>query len=228
MRRVIVPSLPEAGADVELPAAESHHLIDVIRVARGESVRVADGAGRSGVAVLADVRGGVAILRVIEAADAPPEVPRVVLLGLPKPALVEEALMLGTEAGASAFVLVRARHSPPGDPRLDRLARILQAAATQCGRARVPQVGGPVTLHDVLTGPLPPVRWLATPGGPPPQGGAGPEIVAIGPEGGWAPEEEAALLAARFRPAGLGPYTLRAPTAVAVALGRLWPGPTGS
>lgn len=222
MRRVIVPAVPAAGEDVEVPEAESHHLLDVIRVARGESLRIADGHGRRGVAVLADVRGGRAVLRVLEAEDAPPEVVRVVLLGMPKGPLLEDALVLGTEAGASAFVLVRARYSPPGDPRADRLERLLKAAATQCGRPRVPQVSPPVLLRDALAAPIPGARFVATPGGGDPGPLPGPATIAIGPEGGWAPEEQAALLGAGFAPLGLGPWILRTPTAVAAGLARLW------
>lgn len=64
-------------------------------------------------------------------------------------------------------------------------------------------------------------RWLASPGG---QGEATPTeaaSVAIGPEGGWSPREMERLLGAGFRPLGLGPWILRTPTAVAVALGAL-------
>ena len=52
--------------------------------------------------------------------------------------------------------------------------------------------------------------------------GAGDEIpairLAIGPEGGWAPEEAALLDAEGWKPVSLGPRILRAETAAIAAL----------
>jgi 16S rRNA (uracil1498-N3)-methyltransferase len=230
MRRILAAEpLPAAGEALTLPPSESHHLLNVIRLARGERVIVSDGAGARAEAELEAVERGpegpLARLRLHtrEAVEGLP--PRVVLLGAPKPALVEEALTLGTEAGASAFVLFPAERSPPGRPREDRLARVVASAVTQCGRAVAPEVrwaeGLAAALGLVPEGAL---RWRCDARGGSAGAVTGPLALAVGPEGGWTDRERAQLSAAGFEGASLGPHVLRTPTAVAVALGRSWAG----
>jgi 16S rRNA (uracil1498-N3)-methyltransferase len=182
---------------------------------------VADGRGRAGEARLVALDAGRAVLEILAVEESGEPPARVVLLGVPRGPLLEEAVTLGTEAGASAFLLVRSRRSPPGEPRLDRLDRVARAAVTQCGRATMPTL----TLGD-LARALAEVpegeRWRCAPGGTPLVATAAAVTFAIGPEGGWEAEELARLDAAGFRPAGLGPHVLRTPTAVAVAMGRSW------
>ena len=101
------------------------------------------------------------------------------------------------------------------------------AAAEQCGRNRVPVIHPAVTLAQWLaqstsagqrwvlslaqgTQPLAPVNTSAQ-----------PVVVLSGPEGGLAPTEEAAALAAGFQPVTLGPRVLRAETAPLAVLAAL-------
>lgn len=67
---------------------------------------------------------------------------------------------------------------------------------------------------------LPATRWLlhtAEAGPLPPQATDEARIVAVGPEGGFAPGEVAAALAAGWHAATLGPRVLRVETAAVVA-----------
>lgn len=217
MRRFPVPGLRPGRT--RLDAAASHHVLRVLRVPRGGTLGVSDGATQLGVATLVGVEDGLAVLDVAALHPVPAKVPRIVLLGAPKPALVEEALTLGTEVGATRFVVVRAERSLPGRLDVARLERIVAAAVTQCGRADTPDVvvgDFAAAVADAVG-----VRLVGAPGAPGLGPTAGPVTVAIGPEGGWSPGESAALATAGFVAVGLGPHVLRAPTAVAVALARL-------
>ena len=207
-----------SGETVHAPQA-AHHVLHVLRAQPGERFHLLDGKGGAAIGALQ----GDATFHVLERLAVHPPPARVILLGVPKPALLEEALTLGTEGGATRFLLIKARFSPPGEPRLDRLDRVVRAAVTQCGRADMPVVDGPLSL----TGAIQAIagvecRWLATHGGGP--GAAGPAAIAIGPEGGWSAEERGTLLEAGFEPLGLGPFTLRTPSAVGAALARLTDG----
>jgi 16S rRNA (uracil1498-N3)-methyltransferase len=90
-----------------------------------------------------------------------------------------------------------------------RLRRIAREAACQSRRVRLPQVDEPTPLASLSGDPV-----LAEIGGSPPTTAL--RLVAIGPEGGWSPEERRRGLATL----GLGPRVLRAETA-AVAAGAL-------
>jgi 16S rRNA (uracil1498-N3)-methyltransferase len=214
---VPVPGLHEGRN--RLDPATSHHLLHVLRLPRGAELAVGDGAGATADARLVDVEGGCAVIEVVALRRAPSPPTRVVLLGVPKPALVEEAVLLGTEDGATRFLLVRADRSPPGTARPERLERILAGAAEQCGRAELPTVRS-CGLAEALA-EAEGARWLAEPGADPLPPVEGAATVAIGPEGGWSEAERGQILEAGFLAAGLGAHVLRAPTAVAVALGRL-------
>jgi 16S rRNA (uracil1498-N3)-methyltransferase len=96
---------------------------------------------------------------------------------------------------------------------VERLTRVAREASAQCRRARLPQVDSVSTL-DELGSEAGPGLVLAHPGGGAPS--LDRSVVAVGPEGGWDPDE-----VARFGPGlGLGPTVLRAETA-AVAAGTL-------
>lgn len=119
------------------------------------------------------------------------------------------------------------------------------AASEQCGRARVPEVAAVQPLLAWLQGlgavpasAAPPAspqpsRWLLSlhPQAQPlaAQGSSRwLEVISLsGPEGGLAPDEEAAALAAGFCPVSLGPRVLRADTAPLAVLAWLglcqWP-----
>lgn len=90
---------------------------------------------------------------------------------------------------------------------LQRLRRVTLEAAAQSRRVWVPEVSGVVGL-DALGGPG---VALAEPGGPPLDPGV--TGIAVGPEGGWAPEE----LALGWPIVGLGAHVLRAETAALAA-----------
>lgn len=211
---------------LRLDAAESHHLLRVIRLPRGGELRVCDGAGHQAIATLIGADEGLATLSVgpIEATPAPAAA--TVLLGAPRPALVEEAVTLGTEAGATAFWLIRAARSLPGEVRLDRLERVVSAALKQCGRSDRPEVRVFASVTAALASSPGGARFLAAPGGASPAeawaaAGSGALALSVGPEGGWDTDEVDAFLKANFVPLSLGAAILRAPTAVAVGLAAL-------
>ncbi len=220
MRQVVVPAIPDGGL-LALSPEESHHLLRVLRLPRGSLLRLSDGRGRQAEARLERVEEGRAGVEILSWTELPALPARLLLLGLPRAALLEEALTLATEAGLTELRMIRARYSPPGDPRMDRLDRVLHAAATQCRRVHLPEIRPACPLAAALEG-LPEARWIAQPEAPPLIGSAGAAALAVGPEGGWAPEELALLEANGFRRAGLGAHILRTPTAVAVGLGRLF------
>ncbi len=198
-------------------------------------MRLTDGLGNEAEGELVGVDGERAELHVGRVRIAPPSPIRLVLLGTPKPALVEEAATLATEGGATALWLVASERSHPGTPRLDRLERVVDSATRQCRRADRPELAAHASLSHALTAldwlpadGAPRDRYVAQPGaaGVPAGGSEGGVALAVGPEGGWAPSELGALAAAGFIPLGLGPHVLRAPTAVlagltALAVGRL-------
>jgi 16S rRNA (uracil1498-N3)-methyltransferase len=156
------------------------------------------------------------------------ELPLVLTLGVALPKgdrqrwLVEKAVELGVTRLAP---LRTARGvAQPVDRAVERLRRTVIEASKQCGRNRLMEVLAPQELGDYLAGPSgEAARWIAHPGAAAPDLSAGdaprasdaphPVYLAVGPEGGFTPEEVELARAAGWRPVGFGPRTLRIETA---------------
>lgn len=155
--------------------------------------------------------------------------------GLPRAQKLEWVLQKATELGVSQIGVLLCQRSLGsakglrGTRRWSRWRRILEEAARQCGRARVPDLVGPWDLDEFLefqggSQALRLVLWEEARGkglsealrdlaGPPRE-----VWLVVGPEGGLEPWEVDRMVEAGFIPVGLGPRTLRTETAGAVAL----------
>ena len=105
-----------------------------------------------------------------------------------------------------------------GESQLARLRRIAVSAVEQCGRARVPSVedGGDVCDAAARARAGGATTVLLHAGGArvrPAIAGSGSYALLVGPEGGWSPEELAALRERSVCCWSLGPTVLRVETA---------------
>ncbi|WP_396897784.1 16S rRNA (uracil(1498)-N(3))-methyltransferase [Mycolicibacterium sp.] len=233
-----VDALPGAGAAVVVDGDEGFHAANVRRIRVGEEIDLSDGAGALAHCVVEDTAKGRLSARVRERIAVAAPTPSVtVVQALPKSDRSELAVELATEAGADAFVAWQAArcvarwHGPKVDKGLRRWAAVARSAARQSRRPYVPVVDGVVTtaelvrrvadavaggavvlaLHESATVPMAEL----------PVGQTDSVILIVGPEGGIADEEVAALTGAGARAVRLGPTVLRTSTAAAVALGAL-------
>lgn len=226
-RRYLVTDLPKEGR-IELPREVSHHLARVTRAKVGDSVVLFDGAGYEADGRVATVGRGSVEVEIAQhrVAEREPDVAVEVAFALPRAQRADWLFEHGCEVGVARFrPLLTERTRVQGkdhDNKVERWTRIVQAAAGQCDRARVPIVDPPRPLSELLTAPdLPKHRFLATVDGAPLGPAPGPSVLAIGPEGGFTEGELAQLLAAGFLPASLGVLTLRTETAGLVGAVRL-------
>jgi len=193
----------------------SHHLGHVLRLRAGEAVVAADGRGRwvpcryVGHGAL-EAAGEM----VVEVAST---VRHTVAFAPVKGERPEWVVQKLTEIGIDCIVVLSTARAvvrwegARADSALDRLRRVAAEAAAQSRRVWVPEVRGVLSL-DALE---PTGLALAEPGGGPLERAV--TTVAVGPEGGWTPDELARHGGERV---GLGPNVLRAETA-AIAAGVL-------
>jgi 16S rRNA (uracil1498-N3)-methyltransferase len=230
MHRFYAPELPAIGELVDLPDDEGRHLVQVLRLAEGDDVRVFDGKGREHAARVERAGRGRASLRLGGPASAAPEAPVQVTLaaallkGDRFDDVVRDATMLGAAAIqpiVTARTEIAARRGDP-DRRVERWRRIAISSAKQCGRAVVPAVAAPLpfagALRDLPRPLLLAVEPAAASGGGMPDGAPPAASLLVGPEGGWAPEEIDAARAAGARQVSFGRRTLRADAAPLVTL----------
>jgi 16S rRNA (uracil1498-N3)-methyltransferase len=219
------------GSRVVLDGPEGRHAATVRRIAAGEEVMLADGAGlRLTCAVV--VAGKAELeLSVVGVCREPAPQPRFVLVqALAKGDRDDQAIEAATEFGVDEVVPWQAARSivqwrgERGDKARRKWESTVAAAAKQSRRARVPVVGELVTtktlaariagaaaayvLHEgaaqsLATQPLPDV---------------GDVLVVVGPEGGITAEEVAAFEAAGALTVRLGDTVLRSSSAGPAAL----------
>jgi 16S rRNA (uracil1498-N3)-methyltransferase len=231
MPRLHCPVPLACGQVLDLPAGAARH-VQVLRLQPGMGITLFDGRGGEYEAVVDHMGRSDVRVRVGAHAPVEREAARAVHLATVMPAnermdwLVEKA----AELGAASIQPLQAQHSVlrlAGERAAKKQAHwqgVAIAACEQSGRNRVPVVHPVLSFSEWLAqGPA--AGWLLSlrEGAVPlaSDGGTGEVTLLSGPEGGLAPAEEDAALAAGWRPARLGPAILRAETAPLAALALL-------
>jgi 16S rRNA (uracil1498-N3)-methyltransferase len=175
-------------------------------------------------------------LNLITEVEADPALPVTLVMAIYKFDHMEWALEKATELGVAAVAPVIARRTEKhlaaaAEKRAERWRRIVHEAAQQSRRSDVPLIHEPITLAARVRASSAATRIVLAEQErtttlrnliEEAQAAAQDEMptleIAIGPEGGWAPEEEALFDANGWRAASLGPRILRAETAAIAAL----------
>ncbi len=239
-RRWIADHWDEATAT--LVGAQAEHMARVLRAQPGVEADVVAGGHVFHAQVVA-VDAGEVRFNLISELEADPALPITLVMAVYKFDHMEWAIEKATELGVAAIAPVIARRTEKhlataAAKRAERWRRIVHESAQQARRSDVPSVFDPVSLAARLRAASEPTgaasatarivlaeqertttlrnalkEVLAA------AGTETPAIeIAIGPEGGWAPEEEALFDANGWRAASLGPRILRAETAAIAAL----------
>jgi 16S rRNA (uracil1498-N3)-methyltransferase len=233
-----IDALPTTGELAVVDGDEGFHAATVRRIRRGEELILGDGVGGlARCAVEQTGRDGLQARVLDRWHVAPVQPPVTVVQALPKAERSELAIELATEAGADCFVAWQAARSVArwegarADKGLRRWRAVARAAAQQSRRAYVPSVDGVLStaaltrrisdevasggavlaLHEAAAGQLTDLLLAQ----------AKSVMLVVGPEGGIAPDELAAVADAGAVAVRLGPTVLRTSTAAAVALGAL-------
>jgi 16S rRNA (uracil1498-N3)-methyltransferase len=236
-RRWIAEHWDEATATIT--AAQAEHLARVLRARPGmEADVVAGGRVYHAEVAAVSLEGERSEVRfnLIAEAQAEPALPITLVLSIYKFDSMEWAIEKATELGAAAIAPVIARRTDKhlakaAEKRAERWRRIAHEAAQQSRRSDVPLIEAPGPLaervraassaHRIVLAEQERATTLRSLVDEAVEA-SGEEMpaleIAIGPEGGWAPEEESLFDANGWRAATLGPRILRAETAAIAAL----------
>ncbi len=232
-RRWIAERWDEATAT--LVGAQAEHMARVLRAVPGMEADVVAG-GHVFHAEVAAVSPSEVRFNLLVEVEADPALPVTLVMAVYKFDRMEWALEKATELGVGAVAPVIARRTEKhlaaaAEKRVERWRRIVHEAAQQARRSDVPVIHTPVPLAAFVKGTSSAARIVlaeqertttlrsALDEALAAAGAEMPALeVAIGPEGGWAPEEEALFDANGWRAVSLGPRILRAETAALAAL----------
>ncbi|WP_406286889.1 16S rRNA (uracil(1498)-N(3))-methyltransferase [Embleya sp. NBC_00896] len=215
------------GRQVVLDGAEGRHAVTVRRLAPGEEIVLADGAGLAVYGTVNRTEGKDTLyIDVDTRTEEPAPAPRVVVVqALPKGDRGELAVETMTEVGVDVIVPWAASRcitqwkGERGAKALAKWRSTAREAGKQARRLHLPEVTDPMStrqvaallgaaafagvLHEAATAPI---ATVVTPT-------EGDLVLVVGPEGGVSPDEIAAFTAAGATAYRLGPTVLRTSTA---------------
>ncbi|MEC9346365.1 MAG: 16S rRNA (uracil(1498)-N(3))-methyltransferase [Pseudomonadota bacterium] len=221
-----------SGTPVALDRDAAHYLGNVLRLGSGDSVKLfngRDGEWRASIGRLAKSGGDAVPRELLRPQVAEPDL--WLLFAPVKGHRTESIAEKAGELGVSEIRPVLTRRTVMRRVNVARLQANAREAAEQCERLTLPLVQEPVTLEQAIAdwpadrrllyaderaGARPAAEALAScqPGGK--------WAVLVGPEGGFAPEEQVLVRALpQALPVSLGPRLLRADTAAFATLA-LW------
>lgn len=236
-RRWIADNWDEQTA--KLTGAQAAHLARVLRAQPGMKSDIVAG-GRLFHAEVSEVAPGAdgemeVRFHLLEEAEAERALPITLVMAVYKFDRMEWAIEKATELGVAAIAPVIARRSEKhlaqsAEKRVERWRRIALEAAQQSRRSDVPEIVDPVALKERVKSESDSVRIVlaeqeratmlhdAVEGALQELGRTRAFEIAVGPEGGWAPEEAQLFEANGWKAVSLGSRILRAETAAIAAL----------
>jgi 16S rRNA (uracil1498-N3)-methyltransferase len=244
MIRLFVPDTLSPGGEVIPSPDQARYLLAVMRLTVSDAVSLFNGSDGEWTARMVEASKRACRLRLeVQTRPQAPTPDLDLIIALVKRARLETIVEKATELGVRRIGLCLTRRTNADHTNVTRLQAIATEAAEQTGRLDVPEVEAPQPLSRLLQDWSPARRLMfcdeAGDAADEAWGGAAgraqPALAAlrnqadgqswaalIGPEGGFAPEERAALRALPFvTPVTLGPRILRADSAAIAAL-TLW------
>jgi len=223
------------GQTLSLPEEVANHLVRVMRLREGEGCVLFNGDGHDYSATLVESGKRDARVRIeaTQALDNESTLSITLLQGIARGEKMDLILQKATELGVAAIIPVNAERTEVkldaarAEKRVAHWNNVVTSACGQSGRARIPQVGSPLSLAQAAAAlPVDTLRLTLDPHGAhrlstldaAPAAGI---VIAIGPEGGWSPRDRDQLTAAGFQGLQLGPRILRTETAGLAAIAAL-------
>ena len=217
-----------------LTGAEANHLTRVLRLKPGSEIEVVGAAGEAAVAVIDEISGETATLRLTRRVERVSEPPIEVVLAqaLTKNDKFDYIVQKAVELGASRIVPLAMEHCvvkytmEKANQKVERWQKIAAAAVKQSGRCVVPTVMNVMTFSELLTqfsadyfmffcyeqektqGIKTVLRQVKN----------DKILLIIGPEGGFSRQEATLALASGAHAVSFGPRILRTETAATAAL----------
>ena len=225
----------ELASDQELllPAAQSAHLLRVLRLRTGAALTLFNGRGGEYAAELTGtVKSGARVaVRAHAALERESPLHLTLLQGVARGERMDSIVQKATELGVQRIVPVSCEFSVVRLDAANRQRRaehwraVAIAACEQCGRNRIPQVEPIGDFAEACAASSAELRLMLLPQAPESlaalTAGLRSAVLLVGPEGGLSAREQLQAQRSGFRPCRLGPRTLRTETAPLAALAAL-------
>jgi 16S rRNA (uracil1498-N3)-methyltransferase len=231
--RIYVDMELATGPEVLLPAAQSSHLLRVLRLRSGAPLTLFNGRGGEYAAELVDAgkSGARVAIRAHSAVERESPLQLTLLQGVARGERMDAIVQKATELGVQRIVPMSCEFSvvrlepASRQRRAEHWRAVAIAACEQCGRNRIPEVEPIGDFAEACAGSSAELRIMLLPQAPESlaavAAGLRSAVLLVGPEGGLSGREQLQAQRSGFRPCRLGPRILRTETAPLAALAAL-------
>ncbi len=227
--RIFLDQPLHSGTSITIDGNPFRHLATVLRLKPPAPVILFNGQGGEFHGIIDHLERRRLRIRLDSFHDGCPESSLKITLaqGISRGQRMDYTLQKAVELGVTDIVPLHSRRcqGETGDKRYQHWLGVIHSACEQSGRTRLPTLASPRSLNDWLNNaPLknhqglfldtqgcnPTLRQLPKPDKP--------LVIMAGPEGGFSPEEQSAIVAGGFQSLSLGPRILRTETAGVAAI----------
>ena len=143
---------------IEIEGQDAFHIARSLRMAVGDEITVCDGEGFEYRATLSKIRDESCLAEIVSKNSSESELPVSVTLFMayPKGDKLETVIQKAVELGVDKIVpfessrCIKRPKAEKTDKLLQRLNRIAEEAAKQCGRSKLPCVNAPVSFKETI------------------------------------------------------------------------------
>lgn len=158
MARFFVNKEQISEQQIIIDGSDAHHIARSLRMAEGDEAVVCDGEGSEYRCTLTRIRDEECVCEIIERIDGKtePKTEITLCMAYPKGDKLEVVIQKAVELGVSRIIpfessrCIKRPKAEKAEKQTQRLARIAEEAAKQCGRARIPNVTQPLSYKEML------------------------------------------------------------------------------
>lgn len=159
MQRYFIRDANWTNNKITITGDQAHHIVRVMRYQENDRIICNQTNGKAALCSLTQVAPNCVEAEIIEWIDETVELPIEVTIvqGIPKGNKFDFVLQKGTELGATSFIPFKAERSisvwdkKKIEKRMGRFNKIVEEAAEQSQRNRLPTVKQPMSLHEIIT-----------------------------------------------------------------------------
>lgn len=221
-----VENLPDAGQEIQLDEENAKHIVQVLRMAAGQTLLLTDGLGRSSEAEISKAHKKSCSAKILRSQFTPHSERRsVIAISLVKnSSRFEWFLEKATELGITEIIPLICERTEKQHYRHDRFRNICVSAMLQSRQLWLPVVQAPISLSEVVAGAQQEQKFIAHCMEEDKKSlpdlfdrARNSSLILIGPEGDFTAKEVALAAEHHFTGVSLGANRLRTETAGLVA-----------
>jgi len=217
---------PDIAMNMQLPETEAYHCLKVLRMKKGDALRITDGKGNLYHAEIAEIGFNRCMVNLLETIPQPPFWEKRIEIALAPTKNIDRIEWFAekaTEVGIDKISFLRCRFSERKEISIERIRKIMISAMKQSGKTRLPDLQEMINFKDFIRQNFDGQKFIA-------HCYQDEKIqlaqayrknenvlILIGPEGDFSEEEIDLAKEQGFTPVSLGASRLRTETAALIA-----------